>query len=423
MAQAVALLIVVAVVYRGAESYLQWSGLALLAEAIPLMLLYIVLEGLGRFVRDAAMAALMLQRDARRSVVLRQGVVLAGVGLIAGLDLTTAIALLSVEVIASSVATVAALAALFRGAPQGSTRDVEAGADWRAPLVSEQYAVATRMYLAHLLTLSYSPLVLVQLVQRFIGPDAAAIFGFARILHDQLARYLPAMLFFSLLRPRLMADFVRGGVLELSRNVNLAGKLNLFVLFPCVIAAALSGASLVTVLSSWKFDDSGFVLAGFFLALVPFSQRQLLESAAVATNLAWLCVAGALVSSMVLPLALTLGLRDADMWAFIAIIGLGHLIFDAVVTIGLSLCVDCRLDLPGYGKLGLCFVVSVVLGGLLLQGLDWLPVQAVSVWWGGPLASLAAISVYFAMARLLRPFTDNERDRINAMARRRVFVW
>lgn len=423
--QALALIGVAVALAIGGGFYLRWTGLATQGDALILLLLFLVAEGTGRFVRDALMAALMLQRQARQSLISRQVVVLAGVGAIAALELPTAFALLLVEVFASAVATVWAVARLFQATPSGAAAGSRTQPDWRAPPLGEQYGVAARMYLAHLLSLAYSPWVLVQFVQRWLGPEAAALFGFLRVLHDQLARYLPAMLFFSLLRPRWMADFVQHGMSELGRNVNLAGKLSLFALLPCIAVVMMAGTPLVSLLSSGKFGHAGFMLLAFLLALVPYSQRQLLESVAVATGLAGLCVIGSALSALVLPIAWATGFLSAGLWAVITVIGVGHLAFDAILYLRLRARVGYRLDAAGLGKLGLSLLAAIVAGELSyrgLMGIDTLP-RAGDGHGPAVLSAGVALGVYFLAAWFVKPFSVSERDRINALARRRVFVW
>lgn len=423
--QVLALAVVALALAIGGGFYLRWAGLATQGDALILLLLFLVAEGTGRFVRDALMAALMLQRDARQSLISRQVVVLAGVGAIAALDRPTASALLLVEVIASAVATVWAVTRLFQATPSGAAAGSGTQPGWKMPRLGEQFGVAARMYLAHLFSLTYSPWVLVQFVQRSLGPEAAALFGFLRVLHDQLARYLPAMLFFSLLRPRWMADFVQHGLAELGRNVNLAGKLSLFALLPCIAVVMMAGTPLVALLSSGKFGHAGFVLLVFLLALVPYSQRQLLESVAVATGLAGRCVLASVLSALVLPIAWATGFLSAGLWAVVTVIGVGHLAFDAILYLGLRARVGYRLDAAGLGRLGLSLLTAVVAGELLrrgLTGIDTLPRDGDGHW---PLVFSAGFSlgVYFLTAWVVKPFSVSERDRINALARRRVFVW
>lgn len=426
-AQTLALLVVAIALAIGGGFYFRWAGLETQGDALPLLLAYIVVEGTGRFIRDALMSALMLQRDARQSLISRQFVVLAGVGAIAVLQLPTAFAILFVEALASTVATVWAVMRLLQRTRSGPEPVSTMKSDWKAPRLGEQYGVAARMYLAHLLSLAYSPLVLVQFVQRLLGPEAAALFGFLRVLHDQLARYLPAMLFFSLLRPRLMADFVQGGISELGRNVNLAGKLSMFVLLPCIAVVAVSGTPVLALLSSGKFGEAGWVLLAFLLALVPYSQRQLLESVAVATGFSGLCIVGSGLSALVLPVAWATGMLSAGLWAAIAIIGAGHLAFDAILYLGLRARVGYRLDAVGFCKLGISLLVAVWAGELLhraLMATDMLSGPG-SEPGHGPWVFAAgfALTTYFLTAWAVKPFSRSERDRINALARRRVFVW
>ena len=61
--------------------------------------------------------------------------------------------------------------------------------------------------ISHLLALGSGLEVLLLLVTRMLGPEIAGAFGFAKTIAEQVRRYLPADLFASLIRPKLVADF------------------------------------------------------------------------------------------------------------------------------------------------------------------------------------------------------------------------
>lgn len=390
------------------------TGQAGLVLALCTMLLS---EGVGRFVRDSQLSPLMMQRAARTSLVARQLLLVLGIAAMALLDLRSAQVLFLVECAASLVSTGLALEALrrrLRPLPDASSERAPA-ADWRQHDTRAQYAVALRMYGAHLMSLPYSPLVLLHFVQRLAGTEAAALYGFLRLVHDQVARYLPAMLLFSLIRPKLMAGFVQGGFADLNRNAVLCGKLSLFVLCPVLAAVAVGGDAVVRLLSSGRFTGDGWVLLGFILALVPYSQRQLLESVAVAAGVSRLCLMASTLSAVALPLTLMLWPSPFGVATALATMVLGHGLFDLLLSASLRRSVGFRGDLAGALKLTVATLMATAAGWALTT------LRAGDAWQMAA-AALAAIS-FLAASWVIKPFTPEERDRVNGFVRRKVFVW
>ena len=172
-----------------------------------------------------------------------------------------------------------------------SLNDEKPNNDWQIPKMTFMWRTARDMYVAHLLSLIYSPQAFLQILQRIIGNEAAAIFGFLRSLYTQISNNLPATLLLNIIRPKLVAGYVhKGGMSELSENANLGGKLSMFVLMPTIAFAFNSSERIVQVLSGGRFPDTGFLFFGFLLILVPLSQRKLLETVAVACGCSKFCL-------------------------------------------------------------------------------------------------------------------------------------
>jgi hypothetical protein len=254
------------------------------------------------------------------------------------------------------------------------------------------------------------------LVLRVLGPEAAATFGFLRSLYDQIARHLPATLLFNLIRPKLVASFVGGGgIAELARNANMAGKLSLFALMPFIAFAAVGGANLIDWLSGARFTDTGLLFLGFMLALIPFSQRQLMESLAVATGHSALCPRAAASGLLMPPLMMGLLNFGLGLWAPIIALALGHLLFNLVILFYLARYTGYRPDLVGFYKL-----IAAAVAGFLVA--VWLP--PLSPVWLQVLADAAvAMGTFLLMAWLIKPFAERERNRINGLMKQRFFIW
>jgi hypothetical protein len=272
------------------------------------------------------------------------------------------------------------------------------------------------MYLARLLTLVSSPQAFALLVQRYLGAEAAAVFGFLRSLYEQLGGYLPANLLFSLVQPKLVASYVGGGgIRELGRNANLAGKLSLFTLMPLVAFAALSGDSLIMLASGGKFAGTGLLFFGFMLALIPFSQRLLIETVALTANSSVLCTFASLSGVVILPIVYGLILAGAGLWSPVIGLGLSYLVFNFIVLYCLTRRCGYAVDSRGLYKL-VCAALVAYLGGALfpIGETGWIALGVHAVLIG---------SLYLAAAWYLKPFEESERSRLNGLLNRRVFIW
>lgn len=412
--QAVALAGVAAGLALGLASLLEWVDLTPYLGVARLYLLVLLVEGVGRHARENLLGALLLQGAAQVSLVARN---LAFLALLAAAALASPVSLMDVvqaELAASVAGTLLALGGLARHL--GATGRAPGKPGWEEPRLAAMWRTAGHMYLSHLLALLYSPQVFLLFVQRYLGLEAAAVFGFMRTLYEQIARYLPASLLFGLVRPKLVASYVGGGgVDELSRNANMAGKLSLFALMPLVAIAAVAGQDLIALLSGAKFSGTGLLFLGFMLALIPLSQRQLLETVAVAAGHSRLCTRAAASGLVMLPLMLGLLEAGLGVWAPVIVLGLGHLVFNGLVLAGVVRHTGYRPDVRGVYKL-----LAAALAGFL--GAAWLPAMQPGWAYLAVVAGLAT-AVFLLAAWWLKPFAEDERARLNGLLRRRLFIW
>lgn len=393
--------------------YLAWAGLGAYDEASRLYLLVLLAEGVGRYAREPILGLLMQQGIGRASLVLRQ---LSFLTLLAGLALEGQVHLIDVvraELVASIVGGLVALAGLGRHV--STLRTLPGQPAWREPRWPEMWRVAWNMYAANLLTLLYSPQILTVLIQRALGAEATAVFGFMRSLYLQIAHNLPAQLMISLVRPKLVASYVSGGIGELTRNANLVGKLSLFIVFPLLAIAGLGSENIIALLSGGKFGHTGWLFFGFMLTLVPLSQRQILETVAVTSGQSNLCTWAAAGGVLILPVMLSLLQARFGLWSAVIALFVGQALFNAVLLAGLVRSTDYRLDMIAPLKMAASSIVAYLITanslGWIGDGMFLLFVQ------------MAVVSMsYLLMAALTKPFGEDERKRLNSLLRVRVFI-
>jgi O-antigen/teichoic acid export membrane protein len=393
------------------DHYLRWVNLPSQHAAAWCAISLLIFEGLGRFLRESLMAPLLLQGAAQFSLVLRQLVLLLAIAVLAFGEHTQLTWVLVAEAFASVVAWLVAVLALVRHLRHIRSQTGEP--NWRPPQPGEQWRMALRMHAANIINLAYSPQVFINLVQRFLGTESTALFGFLRALYDQVARYLPATLLFTVLRPKLIASHLQSGMATMSGLVNLVGKLSLFVLFPLIVLVALGGDALVALLSGGTFTTGGDYLLGLLLALLPFSQRQLIETVAVAAGSAGLCTLASALGLLALPLLLAMLHQGLGLWAPVFSILFGQTVFNAAVLTGLA-SMGYRADWWG----GLKLAASAFIAWLAATWLVSFEPGAVRIL----LACMLAGLVFLVLAWRLQVFSVEERRRLDGLLGRRLLA-
>lgn len=397
---------------------LGWGGLDAYRDAALVYLGVLFAEGLARHLRDDVLGALMRQSAARASLIVRQAVIFAIIAPQVAHGSIGLHAVVVAELLASAIGLLIALLAVRNHLR--AMRALPGESNWQAPTRRRMLATAAPMYAVGLLATAHETPVFLLILQRLLGIDAAAAFGFLRHLHQYAIRYLPARLLAGLVRPKLVASFVGGGgVKAVVSSANLASKLNLFVLMPALAFAAVHAELTVGLLSGGKFTQTGWLLFGLLLALVPQSERALLEVVAVTTGHSGLCVRASLVAPLALPLMAGMVLLGSGVAAAVVALLAGHLLFVVSLQIGLSRRIGYRPDFRGFSRLALGAIVAS-----LITALVDLMLSAAIVGWSRIATGLGVSIVGFLVfARLVRPFTADERARLNRFLRRELFIW
>lgn len=408
------LIVIALVLFLGLDGWLGWTRLNSFGGIVRIALLWLVVEGTWRFIRDAVLGPLLLQGLAQIGMVLRSGAMLV---FLIGRAWSGSLALpelLWAEVLVSAGAMVVVLWGLWpklKSLPTGP-----GAAAWNEPGIPAMARTGRHMFAASLLALLYSPQAFLLIVQRLLGTEMAAIFGFLRSLYDQISRYLPATLLFAVIRPKLVASYVAGqAAREVNTNANIAGKLSLFVLMPLVAFAVVAGQDVVSLLSGLKFASTGYLFAGLTLALIPLSQQQLLETLAVVTGNSVLCVRAAIIGLLMPGILYGLLHLGIGLWAPVVALALGNFLYNGAIVAGLVGRVDYRGDPAGFGKL-LVAAVAACAGAALVPVTTIVALDVV-------LEGIVTIAVFLLAAWVIKPFGELERTRMNRLFPWRWFVW
>lgn len=383
-------------------------------DVARLFLLVLLVDGLGWQIRENTLEPLLQQRQAQASLVMRNMVLLLLLSITAFHEEVHLDHVVLAELTASIFGTTLAFYSMIKHLHKHRGLLKQDG--WQPPPWPVMRRMARHMYFSRLVTLTYSPQSFVFLIQFYLGLEAAALFGFLRRLYGQVSRYLPATLLFSLVRPKLVASYIgEGGMADLTHNANLVGKLSLFVLMPILVFVWLAGGELLTVLSGGKFAQSGFYLAGLLMALILYSQRQILETVAVASGKSHLCMWGASLGILVLPLTYLLLKSGLGLWGPIIAIIISEMIFNATVIIALARITTYRSDTIGLYKLG-----TAALAGFVLAHQIAIPAHG---WPRLIILAALACACFMLVSYFFKPFRVEERASLNQLLGRKIFIW
>lgn len=316
------------------DKYFLTTGLSTYINVSSLILYLIVIEGLCRGVRDSILGSLMQQGSSRTSLILRHIVFLLLVWFSSKSGNLSLQQVFIYEVIASSVSVLVAIFFLLK---YFNKVELKKNKEWEKVSILDMFETSLHMYFSHLLSLSYSPQLFLQLITTFLGKEVAALFGFVRNLYVQVSGYLPATLLLSVLRPKLVATYVGDGSLKkLNSQVLIAGKANLFILMPLISFSYVKGELLIEMLTGGRFATSGYILFFFLVALIPFSQRQLIETTAVVTGNSRLCLIASASGLCLLPALYILLHFDYGLLSVIGVIIFGQIIYNKIILIGMK---------------------------------------------------------------------------------------
>lgn len=384
------------------------------ANMAELFLLVLLLEGLSRRIRENILGPLMQQKLAQVTLVARNFTFLLLIGIFC---LSAEIGLHHV-VFAEIFASVLGLVLLFNGLIRhlNTYRNMAANANWVQLDWSRMWRVARDMYFNNLIILLYSPQMLIFLTQRYLGIEATALFGFLCKLYMQIVNYLPATLLFSLIQPKLVASYIHtGNMRDLARNANLAGKLSLFVLMPLAAYVWLVGDELLYLLSDGKFLLSGDYMTGLMFAMIPLSQRRILETVAVTIDKNHIVLLSSVLGILSLPIGYGLLVTGYGLWGSIAAMITSQILINATILFFLILYTNYRPDTTGFIK-----IVAAAMSALILTQLSNLEIRN----WSDLFVIILIILGFFLLfAYFIKPFKTEERKRLNDFINKKLFVW
>lgn len=412
--QALALALVASVLALAAPGLANLLNMGEVVPALRLYALYLLVEGLCRVVRDQMLAQLLLQGRAQLALLLRH-LVWVGLALVLWVHQHSASlwAVAALELAAAAVGLLAATAGLGLALRQAVREGGDAAKDWQAPSTAELRHLATNSYLGLLLNVPARPQVITLLVTRLAGLEAAALYGFARSLADQVLRFLPAELLLGFLRPAMVARHVQSGRFdELNQQTNTLLVVSLLVLAPLLALVVGRGDLLVHVLGAGRFDGSGALLALMLLAAALFSHRRMLEFVANTVGRPQ-AISQASVLLLAVPLAVVALLAAGwPVWTVPAVALLFECLFGVLATRLLR-----RAGVAYVPPLGVVARIGLLVAAVA-GGLAFVPIKSQGAWDAVSLGALALLGSVL-LGWVLRPLDPVARDMLRSLLRKK----
>lgn len=412
----ITLTIVSAFIALKAEWLAHLLGIPQHLPTVRLFSLVLVFEGMARFI-DVEFESLLQQGLAQISVLARNGskfVALLWVGG-AGTREVPIDQWVGLEAVTSGFGLMVSLLLLAqylrRRATEGRLIRV-------AGEVGRQLRFAIPTYFSQVLYLAAGADMVKLLVSRFMGVSVTAAFGFAAALSGTIQKYLPSFLLIGWVRPLFISAKSQGKpndyLVDLSGTVI---KLNMLMLAPIASVLIVVGETVVSVLSRGRMADSLPYLMLFLVLLVFQTVRAVVSLLGMTLEVG----SGSLVATIFSLVGLASGIAlyaSFGVWSLCLGLLLSEAIWSVVMVVFLQKR-NLHFRLPFLGILK--FLGSVLLASVVGSFFRTYLGQAglgIDIALGVFVAVLCV-----ALCALLKPFAQFERDLMNRLLPRRLFIW
>ncbi len=416
VARLITLVLAVGLVYSLFNLFAPTFALTGYSTAVSLYLLVILSEGFARYL-DVMFDSLLMQGVTQVSLLARSTIRLAGLGYLlhTGGGPVTLTTWIWVDACAGLAGASWGSYRLWLFTRRAKLHQPGTGVELN---VRRYFRFSLPNYLAASLYTASGQEVIKLVAARILPITQFAAFGFAASLSAMLQRYLPMFLLIGMIRPLFVAarqrqDYAR----RLPFMAALVFKLNVFFLAPAIAFLAIAGEPLAHLLTGGRYPETGsYLLALSFLLLaqalrgVASLTAQAMENARAPLIGTSLGLGGLLLG---VSLSHWLGAHGLILGLILSEMMFAGWVFHALQDSGLK----HAPHWSGYLRL--------LLGLLLATGFVVLLYGQIAATGAIALATgaLVIVLVYLLVCALFKPFTQQERDTLNGILRKKVFVW
>lgn len=392
------------------------TGRELARQALPFFMAGVLAEAAGRWA-ETVFDSLMLQSHSQASILVRYGSRLAMLAWYAHEGRAVTLQLWVMTEAACYLASALFSAWLMHRVTALDAGSAQAGAVPQLEL-RRYLRFAWPSYMAELVSLLSSLDMTKLLIARLFGAPAAALAGFCLSLCWMLQRYLPSFLLIGMLRPLFVSALQAADPpARLTQLFNLLIKLNVFIMVPAIALGIVHGDALIAALSGGRFHGGGLVLSLLLVLILSQAVRQTLNLLASVFEDGRGRLISTVAGNVIFAAAAVISVQR----------GLPVLLAGLVVAdIGACACLLWRVR--GHG-LRLRPPLRTLCTTALASGVcAWLMDEMLTARGGPDAASLlistaAAALVYLILTAALKPFDASERNVVNSMIPRKLFIW
>ncbi|MBG0789916.1 MAG: oligosaccharide flippase family protein [Desulfovibrionaceae bacterium] len=250
---------------------------------------------------------------------------------------------------------------------------------------------------------------------KYLSMYSLASYGFAAQLSESFQRYLPAKMLKNMFTPLLLAKFSENrSTSTLNAHSFLIFKTNLFVLTPILLVVLICGPELCGLLSDGKYVDSYLAIALLVISFIINGHNEVLQLLTSATELNKLLFYSAVVNGLflfpVLILTYYYGLYGMLIGRIVGMIfGECYLAF-MLIQNGVFYMFDSR----GFFKILFNAFATYIF-------INWIKIDYDIF---GLLVIVPSIFLSFYIISFFnKPYTSSEREAINRIIPRNLFIW
>lgn len=260
------------------------------------------------------------------------------------------------------------------------------------------------------------------LVTKTSGAVISGAFGFAGVIGGMLRRYLPSFLLIGMIRSLFVAQRERHGTSErLGKLADMVVRMNLFLLLPAMACVIVAGQPILNFLSGGKFPEAVPFMLLFVVLVALQSLHAVLEMLANAVENYKAPVRATFLAAVVLLICVLASTEYGIMALCIGLLS-SEVAFAAAMIYALNReGVRYRASVSSMLHLGALCLTSLLVGQLLFALFVFYGVSGSG--WAVVLVCASICGAFYGLGIRFKPFLAEERELINSLLPRKIFVW